>query len=63
MNEDLLHDMHAVCFAVQAADGLYQDTGQVWPNQRLRKALQPQLQRSSQLNNNQQMLQSQPATI
>lgn len=48
MAEDLLHDGQALCL-VQAVGGLHQNFGQIWSNQGLGKALQPQLERSSQL--------------
>ena len=48
MAEDLLHDMQALLL-VQAAGRLNQDSSQVWADQRLWEALQPQLQGSSQL--------------
>ena len=48
MAEDLLHDGQALSL-VQTVGSLYQNFGQVWSNQGLRKALQPQLERSSQL--------------
>ena len=48
MAKDLLHDRQALCF-VQAAGGLDKYPGQIWGDQGLGKALQPQLECSCQL--------------
>lgn len=48
MAEDLLHDRQALLL-FQAAGRLNQNSSQVWADQRLWEALQPQLQGSSQL--------------
>lgn len=61
MAEDLAHNVHAVRL-LQAAGGLHQDPGQVWADQRLWQALQPQLERSSQLQASTELRQDRPGT-
>ena len=57
MAEDLLHDRQPLGF-VQAAGGLDEYPSQVWGNQGLRKALQPQLESSCQLQTEQLWLET-----